>query len=275
MTQIGQRSARQTVGLPDGSAVTLAWAALTDTGKRREVNEDSLLAQTPLFVVADGMGGHAAGDVASSVVVTQLAEFHDVAAISTEAIDASLRRAVEDMDRAPGGADQSSGTTVTGIAVSLVDGEPTWTVFNIGDSRVYRLRTGSLDQLTVDHSIVQELVDAGHITREEAETHPHSNVITRAVGFHEPPRPDYRFVPIDVGTRMLLCSDGLTKELTPYGIRHFLHMDPDPEAAAQGMLDAALGNGGRDNISVIVVDVLDLVRPGDADRPGARDESTN
>ena len=118
--------------------------------------------------------------------------------------------------------DEGSGTTVTGVALGIISDEPTWIVFNIGDSRVYRLVGGVLEQLTIDHSIVQELVDAGQITREEADTHPHSNVITRAVGFHEAPIPDYRAIAVEPGMRLLVCSDGLTKELTSYGIRHFL-----------------------------------------------------
>ena len=95
-------------------------------------------------------------------------------------------------------------------------------MFNIGDSRVYSYLDGVLEQLTIDHSIVQELLDAGAITAAEAEVHPHSNVITRAVGFNEDPVPDYWFIPIVAGTRLLVCSDGLTKELTEHGIRHFL-----------------------------------------------------
>jgi PPM family protein phosphatase len=261
VTQIGQGSPRHTVGLPDGTSVTLAWAAVTDTGMRREVNEDSFLARVPVFAVADGMGGHAAGDLASAAVVTRLSEHGGAATVGMDEIDESLRDAVSDMERGYGRTDEGSGTTVTGIALATVDGRPAWIVFNIGDSRVYRLRSGTLDQLTVDHSIVQELVDAGHISRDEADIHPHSNVITRAVGFHEAPVPDYRAEPIEAGTRMLVCSDGLTKELTAYGLRHFLSTDPDPGSAARAMLDAALGNGGRDNVTLIIVDVLEVDPP--------------
>ncbi len=110
---------------------------------------------------------------------------------------------------------------------------------------------------------MQELVDAGQITREEAETHPHSNVITRAVGFHEAPLPDYRAIAIEPGMRLLICSDGLTKEITAYGLRHFLVSNPTADAAARHLMDAALGNGGRDNVTVVVLDVLDVVRPAD------------
>ena len=261
MTQIGNGNARHRVSLPVGTEITLAWAAKTDTGLRREVNEDSFLAQAPIFAVADGMGGHAAGDFASAAVVTRLAEHGGKAVIGTGDIDASLHRAVQDMSRGAGVTDEGSGTTVTGVALGIISDEPTWIVYNIGDSRVYRLVGGVLEQLTTDHSIVQELVDAGQITREEADTHPHSNVITRAVGFHEAPIPDYRAIAIEPGMRLLVCSDGLTKELTSYGIRHFLVANDRAEKAAAQLVDAALGNGGRDNITVVVIDVLAIARP--------------
>jgi protein phosphatase len=261
VTQIGNGNARHRVSLPDGTEITLAWAAKTDTGLRREVNEDSFIAQAPLFAVADGMGGHAAGDFASAAVVTRLAEHGGKPVVATSDIDASLHRAVQDMSRGAGVTDEGSGTTVTGIALGIISHEPTWIVYNIGDSRVYRLVGGVLEQLTTDHSIVQELVDAGQITREEADTHPHSNVITRAVGFHEAPIPDYRAIAIESGMRLLVCSDGLTKELTSYGIRHFLVANDRAEKAAAQLVDAALGNGGRDNITVIVIDVLAVARP--------------
>ncbi|QAY74455.1 serine/threonine-protein phosphatase [Agromyces protaetiae] len=261
MTQIGNGNPRYGVTLPSGAEVRLAWAAVTHTGLRREVNEDSFVAQPPIFAVADGMGGHAAGDFASAAVVTRLAEHGGRVSIGTAEIDDALERAVADMGRGKGVTDEGSGTTVTGIALSEVSGEPAWIVFNIGDSRVYRVVGGVLEQLTVDHSVVQELVDAGQITREEADTHPHSNVITRAVGFHEPPLPDYRAIAIEPGMRLLVCSDGLTKELTPYGIRHFLLSNPKAERAARALVDAALGNGGRDNVTVVVVDVIAVQGP--------------
>ncbi|MRG61467.1 serine/threonine-protein phosphatase [Agromyces sp. CFH 90414] len=261
MTQIGNGNTRFRVTLPGGAEVRLAWSAMTHTGLRREVNEDSFVAQPPVFAVADGMGGHAAGDFASAAVVTRLAEHGGRDAVGTPEIDQSLRLAVQDMGRGAGVTDEGSGTTVTGAALGSISGEPAWLVFNIGDSRVYRLVGGVLEQLTVDHSIVQELVDAGQITRDEADSHPHANVITRAVGFHEAPLPDYRAIAIEPGMRLLVCSDGLTKELTSYGIRHFLLANPKAEPAARALLDAALGNGGRDNVTVIVVDVIAVTRP--------------
>lgn len=239
-----------------GSTVTLAWAALTDTGLRRTANEDSYVANAPVFAVADGMGGHLAGDLASAAVVTRLAERDGVGPLEPSEVTDALRAAVEDMREGLGITDNGTGTTVSGIAIAERDDSLAWLVFNIGDSRVYRLEQGILEQLTRDHSVVQELMDAGHITSDEADVHPHSNIITRAVGFHEDPVPDFRLLSLRAGARFLICSDGLTKELTNYGIRHFLLANPKPADAAEQLVEAALGNGGRDNITVIVVDVV-------------------
>jgi len=265
VTQIGQSSPEFTVELPStGKSVTLAWSALTDVGHRREVNEDSVLAQPPIFSVADGMGGHSAGDVASAAVVTRLAEHTGKPVLDAHSIDSALSLAVEDMAKGVGVTDQGTGTTVTGVALAVVSGTPNWIAFNIGDSRVYQLNAGVLEQVTTDHSVVQELFDAGRITREEAEVHPQGNIITRAVGFHEPPVPDYRILPLQEGMRILVCSDGLSKEITSYGIRHFLLSNSSAADAAEALLEAALENGGRDNVTVIVVDVVSVDDLADA-----------
>ena len=259
MTQIGQGSPSHTIALPSvKKSVTLAWAALTDVGHRREVNEDSLVTRSPVFAVADGMGGHSAGDVASKAVVTRLADLGDDTPTTAEAINVALALAVDDMKAGEGVTDLGTGTTVTGVAVAIVSDAPQFIAYNIGDSRVYQLTSGVLEQVTIDHSVVQELVDAGRITREEADVHPHGNVITRAVGFHEPPVPDYRILPLTPGLRILVCSDGLTKELTAYGIRHFLMSNPKADDAVAALVTAALENGGRDNVTAIVLDVLSV-----------------
>jgi protein phosphatase len=260
VTQIGRSNRRHSVVVPGGSGarVSLSWAALSDKGYRRSINEDSLVARSPIFAVADGMGGHSAGDFASAAVVTRLAEQVSANFVTQDAINEALRAAVDDMSRGVGQTDLGTGTTVTGIALTLIEGQACWLVFNIGDSRTYQYHEGVLEQLTIDHSIVQELMDAGAITQAEAEVHPHSNVITRAVGFNEDPVPDYWLIPIVEGARLLVCSDGLTKELTEHGIRHFLAEGTSPLDAAQQLMDAALGNGGRDNVTVVVVDVLEI-----------------
>ncbi len=262
MTQIGRTSARVNVTRQGAHPrrVTLSWAALSDTGNKRAGNEDSSISDLPVFAVADGMGGHSAGDIASAAVVERLGEITD-AVTTAEAIEKQLARALSDIDRVGDESVLGTGTTVTGVALAEVDDDLSWMVFNIGDSRVYLYSDGELKQLTVDHSVVQELIDAGLITKEQADHHPESNVITRAVGFHEKPIPDYSTFPVAAGQRILACSDGLTKELTDYGIKHYLSTTATADRAASELLAAALANGGRDNVTVVVVDVESDDRP--------------
>jgi serine/threonine protein phosphatase PrpC len=133
----------------------------------------------------------------------------------------------------------------------------------VGDSRVYLFDRETLGQVTVDHSVVQELVDAGVIRAEDAESHPDSNVITRAVGFNVEAIPDYWVVPVRTGLRMLLCSDGLTKEVDAEGIRVILAAGLPAQETALALIDAALAGGGRDNVTTVVIDVLESSGPGE------------
>ncbi|SDQ83092.1 PP2C family serine/threonine-protein phosphatase [Microbacterium sp. cf332] len=241
------------VDVPSG-AIELRWAAATDTGRRRDSNQDALLAQYPLFIVADGMGGHIGGEIASASAVDRLRGVADRGVVTPEDIEDALERAVGDIADHPETTDDGTGTTVTGVYLDVVDGEPQWTTLNIGDSRVYLLRDQAIAQVTTDHSVVQELVAAGRLSPEEAEQHPYGNVITRAVGPSDGVTPDYVRLDVVDGDRFVICSDGLTKELTDYGILHFLLENADPAAAVSAMMTAALENGGRDNVTVIVLD---------------------
>ena len=254
MSQGSTAHARE-VALASGDTVVLTWAGATDTGRRRENNQDSLLAEFPLFVVADGMGGHAGGEIASQRTVARLEEAVRADEISTTTIEAALVAAVQDILAHPDTTDDGTGTTLTGVFFTHVDDDARWISLNIGDSRVYLLRDGALSQVTTDHSVVQELITAGRLSPEEAEGHPYSNVITRAVGVSEALPPDYREFSVRDGDRFVICSDGLTKELTDYGIGHFLGLNATPDAAVDAMLSAALENGGRDNVTLIVLDV--------------------
>ncbi|CAN5368789.1 protein phosphatase 2C domain-containing protein [soil metagenome] len=257
MTQIGEPTATlRFVGpKPAATPFSVSWAALSDVGRKRAVNEDSVVANPPIFAVADGMGGHAAGDVASAAVVNRLGAVRGGSFTTGDIIDEALSLALTDIDVVGDANALGTGTTVTGVALTLVDEEPVWAVFNIGDSRVYQMLDSTLSRLTVDHSVVQELVDAGVITAEQAETHPDSNIITRAVGFHEKPAPDYTLLEVTPGQRLLICSDGLTKELTDHGIAHYLGRVGSASDAANNLVAAALTNGGRDNVTVLVIDV--------------------
>lgn len=257
MTTRGENAARRRLRYRKDSELELdlSWFGLTDVGHRRDNNQDSYVTIPPVFAVADGMGGHSAGEVASAAVVRRLAELGGAAKVTDSDIDAVLADAVEDIELDAGETDLGAGTTVTGVSLSNEEDDPTWRVFNIGDSRVYQYFKGALSQITVDHSVVQHLIDTGAITPEEAETHPHANVITRAVGFGETAAPDYTSLALIAGQRLLICSDGLTKELTDVGIQHFLATCETAEEAARMLVKQALDNSGRDNVTVIVVDV--------------------
>ncbi|PZQ91812.1 MAG: serine/threonine-protein phosphatase [Leifsonia xyli] len=251
-------------GRPD-EHLTLAWAAVTDVGRRRQANEDSLVALPPVFAVADGMGGHAAGDLASAAAVDRLAELAGRDGVDHDVVREALVRAAHDIDELAEDLPLGAGTTVTGVVLDLDADEPGFLVFNVGDSRVYSFLGNELTQVTRDHSVVQELVDSGRLTAAEAEGHPESNVVTRALGFHEVPRPDYWIVPARAGLRLLVCSDGLTKELDPERIRLHLAARLTAAETAGALVDAALASGGRDNVTVVVVDVLDAPEPADSD----------
>jgi serine/threonine protein phosphatase PrpC len=259
VTEIGRKAAERVLSLPGrpGVGLVIAWGAATDTGRRRDHNEDSLIAESPMFAVADGMGGHSAGDVASAAVVSRLAEAVVTDFTEPEAIEYALHEATVDIGEAADEKSLGVGTTVTGAALTMQEGDPFWTVFNVGDSRVYAFEQNELHQVTTDHSVVQELVAAGLIRAEDAESHPESNVITRAVGFNAEPRTDFWVVPVRKGLRLLLCSDGLTKEIDDERIRLHLAAGLTPMETAQALVDAALASGGRDNVTTIVVDVVE------------------
>ncbi|MEJ1156360.1 PP2C family protein-serine/threonine phosphatase [Microbacterium marmarense] len=254
MPEVSAHSA--TVSTPDGQ-VKLNWAGVTDTGRRREINQDAFFAEYPLFIVADGMGGHIGGEIASASTVARMQAIATGAKITPKVIDKALALAVKDIASHPETTDEGTGTTLTGVYLDTSGSEPHWVTMNIGDSRVYVLRDGAIVQITTDHSVVQELIAAGRLSPEEAENHPYGNVITRAVGPTEGATPDYVRLDVIDGDRFVICSDGLTKELTDYGIRHFLEENADPADAVRAMLAAALENGGRDNVTVIVLDVAD------------------
>lgn len=258
MTEIGGSDPRHPVAIPDrDSAITLAWAAATDTGHKRAANEDSYVAKSPLFAVADGMGGHSAGDLASAAVVQRLSEAVVADFMAPGDIEKALEVATEDIDRIAGDSELGVGTTVTGAVLTLEGGEPYFAVFNIGDSRVYQFERNELAQVTVDHSVVQEMVDSGMISKVDAEYHPDSNIITRAVGFNSQPTPDLWLIPIRAGLRLLLCSDGLTNEVSDDRIRLHLSAGLSASETAAALVDAALAAGGKDNITMVVVDVLE------------------
>ena len=232
-----------------------AWGAASDVGAVREQNEDALLAEPPMFVVADGMGGHAAGEVAARVAIEQLAALKEHGPPDTDAVRAGVaaaNAAILDWSREhPETA--GMGTTVTGVCLGTDGGAPAWIVFNVGDSRVYRFADGELAQVTTDHSEVQELVAGGALAPEQARSYQRRNVVTRSLG-SEPAEPDVWVLKVVPGERFLVCSDGLTGEVDDDEIADLLRRDGDPQQAADDLVAAAVAAGGHDNVTVIVVD---------------------
>lgn len=245
----------------DGSSgtptVTLQVGATTDTGRVRAHNEDSALAEGSVFVVADGMGGHAAGEVASGIVVETMRELVAREALTSDDVPRQLllanERILEAVRAHP--EQKGMGTTATGLVLVAAGGSDHWVVFNVGDSRVYRWIGGALSQLTVDHSEVQELVDAGVITEAEARVHPARNVVTRSLGTDYAYHADTWVLPPYAGERFVICSDGLTNELSDEQVREILQANPDPQSASDELVRAALEAGGKDNVTVVVVNL--------------------
>ena len=232
-------------------------SARSDVGRVRTSNQDSGYAGQFFFVVADGMGGHAGGDVASGIAVRDLATLDRRFSSVTEArtaLVAQLKTINEKLSHVVDSNPELAGlgTTVSGM-VRVGD---RFVVAHIGDSRIYRLSNGELTQVTADHTFVQQLIDAGRITEAEAKDHPRRSVLMRVLGdVDDDPSIDTADLPAIPGERWLLCSDGLTGVLDDAQVRDMLAADAGPEAVSARLVDRGLAGGGPDNITVIVVDV--------------------
>lgn len=231
---------------------TVRYASRTDVGCTREHNEDSLLAQAPLFVVADGMGGHAAGEVASQIAVQTIkrtAPRHPQADALGRAVAAANQAILDGVRNGEGR--EGMGTTLT---AAMVEGERL-IIAQVGDSRAYLLHRGSLQQLTRDHSLMTELIEAGQLTPEEARFHPQRSVITRALGSSPNTVADLYELNVEPGDRLLLCSDGLTSMVEDAVIAEILSAEADLERCVDALIDEACAMGGFDNVTAIVVDI--------------------
>ncbi len=250
---------------PPAPEVGLRWGACTDPGARPR-NEDGHLAAAPVFLVADGMGGHEDGQAASRAVVDAFRPLTTGDRVSAQSLREAVGRA-NGLVTALARGGRSPGSTLAGAVLTEEAGLAHWLVFNIGDSRVYLLSGGDrLEQISVDHSHVQELLDVGEITRACAREHARRNVITRALGAGLPgvPEADQWLVPVIAGDRLVICSDGLTTEVTDPLITATLLSVEDPQEAARALVGAALDAGGRDNVTVVVVDVVAAPTAADA-----------
>ena len=247
-----------------GTTSALMWGARSDVGCVRTHNEDSYLVQSPLFCVSDGMGGHAAGEVASSIAVETIArtapKSADAAALAAavEAANAAIIEAA-----AAGLGKPGMGCTAT---CAYIEGS-TVAIAHVGDSRCYLVHEGTLIKVTRDHSYVEELVDAGEITADEARVHPNRSVITRALGSDPGMYADHFQLTIEEGDRLILCSDGLSSMIPDREIESISQQSPTPQIAVDNLVDAALAAGGGDNVTVVVVD---LVNDGRLERVIAR-----
>ncbi len=236
-------------------ALHLAWGSSTDRGLKRSLNEDAYLTVFPLFLVADGMGGHSAGEIASASALEAFRPLTGQRTVSMDELADAFTVAVTTVAGIES-TEFAAGTTLSGVALSEHAGTTYWLVMNLGDSRTYRATDTGLEQVSVDHSAVQELVDAGILSPAEAGRHPNRNVITKALGAGSHAVPDYWLLPASPGDRMLVCSDGLTRELDDDRIALVLHEESSPQNAAMRLVQEALLHGGRDNVTVIVVDAV-------------------
>lgn len=247
--------------------IDVVTGAATDPGLRRAINEDSFLAASPLFLVADGMGGHHAGEVASRAVIDIFAAHIGARSLTIDDVQTALvaaRRAVAEL---PAGASSGAGTTLTGVVVADVGGEGYWLVFNVGDSRTYLFSRGALEQVSVDHSVVQELIDSGQLDAAAAAVDRRRNVITRAIGGGGDSDADFWLLPAEPGDRILACSDGLPGELAAGEIEHILRTEPTPQSAAERLVREARERGGRDNITAVIVDAVTVSARPRAETP--------
>jgi protein phosphatase len=240
--------------------VNVEIGAQTDVGRARELNEDGYVIEEPLFAVADGMGGHRAGEVASRMALETIAEVspdggaHSIAERVKAANRVVHQRSAEDREL------EGMGTTLTALWMDGAEAR----IAHVGDSRAYLLRDGELKMLTRDHTLVQRMVDEGKISPEEAEVHPQRSILTRALGVDEDVDVDDLTVEVTDGDRIMLCTDGLTSMIAEDRISEILREHEDPQAAADALVDAANEAGGQDNITVVVIDVSGTGRSGDA-----------
>ena len=235
----------------------LKFAAATDVGRMRSNNEDSYLSHAPVAAVADGMGGAAAGEVASSIAIEELAALRDRGpwpneTAATEDLKQAILRANRRIREMAASNREMDGMGTT--LVALIEDGDVIHLANVGDSRAYLLRQGELSQVTVDHSLVQELVDEGRLRPEDAERHPQRSIITRALGINPEVEFDLFTYKLRAGDRLLLCSDGLSDVVEPAEIRNVLLRVRDGQKAAERLVEVANEHGGPDNITVIVVE---------------------
>lgn len=234
---------------------TVDWGVATRVGARRNVNQDAYCTQAPAFVVADGMGGHAAGAIASREAVDAVAALSGRTGVTCEMLETCLAGASARINQIPVDRGRPPGTTLSGVIVTHADKVPIWMVVNVGDSRTYRVNSDGIRQISIDHSVVQNMIDAGAIAASAASSLPYRNLLTRALRGDDH-RADTWLLPMRADDRILVCSDGLTREIDDADIARVLRSIADPLAAADELVNAAVGAGGHDDATALVIDVV-------------------
>lgn len=239
-------------------------ACKTDRGVIREINEDALLCIEDMrfFMLADGVGGHNSGEVASSLAVETTKEYlenHPLEEVESSEVFLHLHKCLKNnneiiCERAKGHPNYF-GMATTSIMLHIRDNQAY--IANVGDSRAYVLKNGEFTGVTEDHTYVNELLKDGKISRDEAKVHPKRNVITRALGCEEPISPDFYKIELNPGDRVLLCTDGLYNEMDEGTLEEFMRQERSVDELVEKLVNQACKNGGRDNISVCCVDILD------------------
>lgn len=252
---------------PQRGAPTLRAGAVSHAGAVRSLNEDAHFVSPWLCVVADGMGGHEGGELASRAIVECVAASLPETTLRVEDLDPLIERCNREVRALSERAGLSSaGSTLVGVALVDNGGTHSLVVFNVGDSRCYRLAGGRLEQVSTDHSHVQELIDGGDISADDARDHPMRHVVTRALGVSEGVAVDYTVL-AEEECRLLLCSDGVSGELSDASIAEILCNEPDPQRAALMLIESVLAGPARDNATALVVDAwvgdshVDTTRP--------------
>ena len=239
------------------------WGSCTEVGLVRQVNEDSKLAQPPLFAVADGMGGHASGDVASAIAIEVFEEALSKSDSISDAVHnanrAIFQRAAKDPDLT------GMGTTLTAMWAE----EGSAQIAHVGDSRAYLLRDGQLTRLTTDHTVVNRLVQQGRIMPEDADRHPQRSYLERALGVDPEVEVDVHMLDMAPGDRVLLCSDGLFGMIDDELIQNILEQERSPQRAAERLCEEAVHAGGNDNVTTVVVDFPAARKSSPTDNTGS------
>jgi len=249
------------LGATEGATDRFLWAAASDIGRLREDNQDAFAAEPEagLFLVVDGMGGHRGGAIAAATVAQDLPPVIELGldrlrTRNGRSIRRLLRKAILDQSRhVHREGDSESGCIGMGatLVLALFAGDRVY-IANVGDSRIYRLRKGRLEQFSEDHSVVSELLGAGQITPDEAANHVDRGVVTQYMGMPEAVEPHVRSAALKPGDRFLLCTDGLTDLVSDEAIAETLVANPEPQAACRTLVEAANRAGGTDNVTVIL-----------------------